>query len=94
MRKFRKLPYLTQKGESVLEKKPRKDDKQKNKVFLQGLSFLSQIGITMAACVLVGVFLGKFLDGLLDTSPWLLLLCSLLGVGAAFRALFQLGGRK
>jgi ATP synthase protein I len=48
----------------------------------------------MAACVLIGVFLGRFLDGLLGTSPWLLLLCSLLGVGAALKAVFELGARK
>jgi ATP synthase protein I len=82
------------KGESFLEKKPQNDDKRQNKAFLQGLSFFSQVGVTMAACVLVGVFLGKYLDGLWGTSPWLLLVFSFLGVGAAFKALFDLGGRK
>jgi ATP synthase protein I len=48
----------------------------------------------MAACVLIGVFLGRFLDNLLNTSPWLLLLFSLLGVGAALKALFDLAAKK
>ncbi len=85
---------VARKGENALEKKPQKDDKRHNKAFLQGLSFLSQIGVTMAACVLIGVFLGRFIDSFLDTSPWFLLLFSFLGVGAAFKALFDLGGRK
>ncbi|MGI6169444.1 MAG: AtpZ/AtpI family protein [Christensenellales bacterium] len=61
---------------------------------MQALSFFSQIGITMAACVLIGVFLGRFLDNLLGTTPYLLLLFSLFGVGAAFKALFDLAGKK
>ena len=56
---------------------------------IKALSLLSQIGLTVAACILVGVFLGRFLDGLLGTSPWLLILFSFLGVGAAFKSLFN-----
>ncbi|HHU82611.1 MAG TPA: hypothetical protein GXZ26_06375 [Firmicutes bacterium] len=44
----------------------------------------------MAASVFIGVLLGKFLDGFFGTSPWLLLVFSLLGVGAALRVLFSL----
>jgi ATP synthase protein I len=44
----------------------------------------------MAALVFIGVLLGKHLDGFFGTSPWLLLLFSLLGAGAAFMALFNL----
>ncbi|HHU23386.1 MAG TPA: AtpZ/AtpI family protein [Clostridiales bacterium] len=75
-------------------KKPREDDKKQSKEFLRALSFFSQIGITMAACVLIGVFLGRFLDNLLSTSPWLLLFFSLLGAGAAIKAMFDLGQKK
>lgn len=63
------------------------------KEFLRALSFFSQIGITMAACVFIGVILGKYLDNLLGTSPWLLLVFSLLGAGAAFKSLFDLGNK-
>lgn len=62
----------------------------KNRETIRALSYFSQIGVTMASSVLVGVFLGKFLDGLLGTSPWLLLIFSLLGVGAAIKALFNM----
>jgi len=59
--------------------------------FFRAVAFFSQVGITMAACVFVGVMLGKFLDERLGTSPWLLLVFSLLGAGAAFKSLFDLG---
>jgi ATP synthase protein I len=67
------------------------DKEQQYKGYLRALSFFSQIGITMAACVFIGVFLGRFLDNLAGTSPWLLLLFSLSGAAAALKALFDLG---
>ena len=57
---------------------------------ITALGYITQLGITMAATVMVGVFVGRFLDNLLNTSPWLLLICSLLGAGAAIRNLFSL----
>jgi len=56
----------------------------------KGLALLTQIGITFVVCILVGVFLGRFLDGLLGTSPWLLLILSFLGVAAGFKAVYDL----
>lgn len=73
-----------------MERKPGKDQKQTGNL-LRALSFLSQIGITMAACVFIGVWIGRFLDKLLGTMPWLLLLFALLGAGAALKVLFDLG---
>ncbi len=72
-------------------KQTEKDEKpKKNSGALQSIGYITQLGITMAATVMVGVFVGKFLDNLLNTSPWLLLICSLLGAGAAIRNLFSL----
>ena len=48
----------------------------------------------MAACVLIGVGLGKLLDNLLGTTPWFLLAFSLLGAGASIKALFDLAEKK
>ena len=71
-----------------------KDEVRKHRnELLRGLGQVSQIGFTMLACVLVGVFLGHFLDSRLDTSPWLLLLFSFLGMGAAFKSLFEIAKR-
>jgi len=74
--------------------KPLPQDKKKQHYdFLKALSFFSQVGITIVACVCIGVFLGRFLDSFFDTSPWLLLIFSLLGTAAAFKALFDLMSR-
>jgi ATP synthase protein I len=86
--------FRRSKGATILKNEPPKGDKPPGKEFLRALSFFSQIGITMAACVLIGVLLGRFLDSLMGTSPWLLLLFSLLGAGAAFKALFDLANKK
>jgi len=57
---------------------------------VKALSLITQIGIYIVASVVVGVFLGRFLDNLFGTSPWLLLIFSLLGIGAAFKFLLDL----
>lgn len=71
-----------------------KDKQPKNSETLRALSQVSQIGVTMASSVFIGVLLGKFLDNLLGTSPWLLLIFSLLGAGAAIKALFNISKDK
>jgi len=77
----------------MCDKMPNNKKKQRNSV-LHALSFSSQVGVIMAACIFIGVFLGKFLDNLLGSSPWLVLVCSLLGAAASFWAIFQLAQRK
>ena len=67
--------------------------KQRGSV-INALSTLTQVGVSVAACVIVGVFLGKYLDARLGTSPWLLIVCSLLGAGAALRSIFGLVGKR
>lgn len=66
----------------------------KNSETFRAISYFSQIGVTMASSVLVGVLLGKYLDGLLGTSPWLLLVFSFLGVGAALKSLFNMPEKR
>ena len=43
----------------------------------------------MAASVLIGVLLGKYLDLLFGTAPWLGLVFSLFGAGAAIKLVFS-----
>lgn len=72
-----------------MSEKDNNSKKKKNSETLRALTTFSQIGVTMAASVLIGVLLGKYLDGLLGTSPWLLLFFSILGAGAAIKSLFN-----
>ncbi|MBL0386682.1 AtpZ/AtpI family protein [Tumebacillus sp. ITR2] len=46
----------------------------------QAFGLVSAIGVDLASCVVAGVFLGKWLDGLWGTTPWMLLLGILLGL--------------
>ena len=61
---------------------------------LRAVSVMSQMGLIVVSCVAVGVFLGWLLDNFLGTSPWLLLIFSLLGMGAALKSLFDFAQRK
>ncbi|MCL1877748.1 MAG: AtpZ/AtpI family protein [Defluviitaleaceae bacterium] len=51
---------------------------------------MTQIGLTMAFCVLGGVLFGVFLDSRLDTTPWFTIALSLLGCVAAFKAMYDI----
>ena len=63
--------------------------KQQSKNILRGLALFSQIGFRIAFCVFLGVLAGQFLDRHFDTSPWLLLVFSLVGVASSFKVLFD-----
>jgi len=70
------------------------DDNKGHDGFMRALTFLSQIGITILACVAVGILLGRFLDSLLGTSPWLLLVFTLLGIVAAFKSILDIAKKN
>jgi ATP synthase protein I len=65
------------------------DDKPQQNEFARALSFFLQISVSIIACIAVGMFLGWLLDRWLDTSPWFLMVFSFLGVGAAFKSIFD-----
>jgi len=67
-------------------------DKERNEV-MRSLSQVGQIGFTLTVCVLAGVFIGRFLDGVFGTTPWLLLVFSFIGAGAAFKSLIDMAKR-
>lgn len=70
------------------------NNKKKTSGGLQSIGYITQMGVNMAVTIMVGVFVGRFLDGIFDTSPWLLLICSLLGVGAAIKNVFDMSKNK
>ena len=75
------------------ERKKEEDSKQRREL-MRGLSTLSQVGFTIVACVLIGILLGRFLDNLFNTSPWLIIIFTLLGVLAAFKSIFDIAKRR
>ena len=63
---------------------------QERKNILKAMGLMSQIGLTVVACVILGVFLGRFLDNFFGTTPWLLIIFSLLGCISAFKGMIDL----
>jgi ATP synthase protein I len=43
----------------------------------------------LPSSIAVGLFMGYFLDRLLGTAPWLLIILTLLGVASGFLSLFR-----
>lgn len=71
---------------------PKLTKKQRSQMY-RSLSLMGQVGIGMAACIFIAVFLGLFLDDRLGTTPWLVIVFSLLGVAAAIKFWVDLSKR-
>jgi ATP synthase protein I len=50
---------------------------------------LSSLGLMLPSSIIVGLFIGYFLDKALNTRPWLLLAFLLLGIVSGFYSLFK-----
>lgn len=57
---------------------------------MKWMTLLSQIGITMIANILVALFIGKYLDQWLNTSPLFLLLFMVIGVLSGIKSVYLL----
>ena len=68
-----------------------KNDKDNEKrLILKAFSLLTQLGLSMACCVLIGLFVGKFLDDWLGTEPVLMLIFVFLGAAAAIKLIYDI----
>ena len=54
-----------------------------------GLGMAMRIGVELVAALMIGVGIGWGLDYLLGTSPWLLLVCFLLGAAAGMMNIYR-----
>lgn len=68
--------------------------KKQTRSIMQNLALVSQVGIMMIVPILGCVWLGQFIDKKLGTGSLFLIIGIVLGVGAAFRNLYQLGVQK
>ena len=55
---------------------------------------LMTVGTVLVACIVVGYFLGSYLDRKLGTSPWLVVAGVVLGTAAGFVELFRAVSRN
>ncbi|MBK9032088.1 MAG: AtpZ/AtpI family protein [Myxococcales bacterium] len=49
----------------------------------------SSVGIELSVSVLIGMFFGRWLDGRIGTSPWMMILFLCLGFTAGMRAIYR-----
>lgn len=63
-----------------------KDNDMQN---LKGLGMLFSMGATLASGVIIGYFLGRWLDKFFGTSPWLSFIMLFAGMGAGFKAVYE-----
>jgi len=92
VKKDKHLRGYLKEGVALLPKNYKPHDKDKKKHtsdLVKGMSMITQIGVMILVCVLIGLFAGRFLDNWLGTSPWLTLLFTFLGVGAAFKYMYE-----
>jgi ATP synthase protein I len=64
-------------------------DKSPWKPNFRKVAALSSLGLMLPSSIAVGLFMGYFLDKLLGTDPWLLIIFTLLGVASGFLSLFR-----
>ncbi|MBN2106317.1 MAG: AtpZ/AtpI family protein [Deltaproteobacteria bacterium] len=51
---------------------------------IKSVSHIGSFGLTMGACILMGYYLGKYIDGKLGTAPWFMVVLVLLFMVGAF----------
>lgn len=74
-------PLLILKGDGVV---PKIDNPWR------AVTLVTLIGVDMAVCVVAGVYLGKYIDGLLATKPWFMMLGLLLGLGVGVYSVYRI----
>jgi ATP synthase protein I len=56
----------------------------KDKSFLYYLTLVTELGLVMASCILIGLGIGLFIDSKFETQPFGVLIFLFIGVVAAF----------
>ena len=51
---------------------------------IKSVSHIGSFGLTMGACILMGYYLGNYIDGKLGTAPWFMVVLVLLFMVGAF----------
>jgi len=74
-------------AEKILNKSKRKnEEKQVAKAF----ALVTQLGLQMACCIVLGVFIGIFLDRILGTQPLFIIICAIFGSAASIKIIFNI----
>ena len=60
------------------------DTKKDLSNLLKSVSHIGSFGLTMGVCILVGYYLGSYIDGKFGTAPWFMVILVLLFMVGAF----------
>ena len=63
--------------------------KEEDRKLFRMLGALSTVGITLVVSTVIGYFIGHWLDGKFDTTPWLTVVFLLVGIAAGFKNLYD-----
>ncbi len=64
------------------------------KDIFQNLTLITQVGLSVITPIMLGVFLGQFIDKKVGTNGIFSIIFIIVGVGAGFLNIFKLAGRK
>ncbi|MCK4931713.1 MAG: AtpZ/AtpI family protein [Candidatus Aminicenantes bacterium] len=64
-------------------------DDDRSRINYKKLAGLSSLGLMLPSSIAVGLFIGYYLDKLLGTRPWLLVLFFLFGTASGFYSLIR-----
>ena len=71
------------------------NNNKQDKNFLKNIALITQIGFSMITPILVGVYVGQFIDKKVGTNGIFTIILIIIGVGGGFVNLFKLtGGSK
>lgn len=62
---------------------------EKDRRLFRLLGSLSTVGITLVAATVIGYYMGKYLDRVFGSSPWLTILFLIFGITAGFKNLYD-----
>jgi ATP synthase protein I len=68
--------------------------KEEKERLFKDLRLSGSLGTEMAAAVLIGTFMGYWVDKWLGTEPWILIVGFIFGAAAGFRNLFRFIARS
>ncbi|WP_101912574.1 AtpZ/AtpI family protein [Megasphaera vaginalis (ex Bordigoni et al. 2020)] len=61
----------------------------KNTGLLHLIAVAASLGLTLFVNIVVGVLIGRFIDGFLNSEPFGLIFCALLGAATGFWSLYK-----